>query len=546
MPYDFIADTHPIWKAHHEEWARRERLLRGSKEVIDLELVRFENEEEAGESFKSRKAQAVYPGFGEAFVRTLVGHVLKDRPEADGALSFGAMGEVQRAEGVREASQAEQVFYNVNGTGGDGQQLWQWVASVAQRAGATGVRWVLTEAPPWDGGNGRTPSRQDELDGQRPYAVEFSPRVVTNWKIERGQLQWCVIKIRQDSRRVVDGKLEGDADEEGYYLLVRDGVTELGDEFAGGGWWKFNKAKEPVTENGHGTWAKTRGEIPMALMVWEWEADPSDEAPLPLARSGTTALDNLSVAYMNAVSAWRHNMWRSAGGPTFLLGVDSASWAIAVEQWNQGATLMGVPATDAGKGSAPTVAHSAAAAVNAEAFGALLQHMTAEAERMMVQQATSTPDSSGRSKEAGFTESKAPRLTMLSENIESFLNTLLRFFELRFGHAQPSAYVTMPREFDLAPIEQDIRDFFDTFRRTMLRSATLETQAVIRLAESKGLINDENREKVRAELEESAAAGATAGLQEGSLFGDLFGGAGGRQAEEGEVVVNPDDNGGVG
>lgn len=532
MAYDFLTEKHPIWEANHAEWERRERLLRGGAEVIEGELERFDWEEESGTHFANRKKQAVYPAFGDAFLRQLVGHVLKERPEVDAALSFGAMGKVMRDEGVREVSQAEQVFFNVNGTGGDGQQFWQWLAGVFQRSGATGLRWVLTEAPPWAGTS--PPSRADELRGLRPYAVEFSPRVVTNWKIERGQLQWCVISIRQDTRRVVAGKIEGGANEEGFYLLVRAGVTELGDQFKGGGWWKFDKDRNPIAVNlnGTGTWAKTAGEIPMALAVWEWEGDPSDDTALPLARAATTGLDNLSVAYMNAVSAWRSNMWRSAGGPTILLGVDTASWNIAKEQWTSGTSLMGVPASTK-DGTVPTVAHSSAAAASAEAFGALLENMTAEAERMMVQQATSTPDSSGRSKEAGFSESKAPRLTMLSENMESFLNTVLRFFELRFGHTQPSAYVKMPKEFDLAPVEESISRFFDTFRKTQLRSATLETAAVLQLAEQAGLVSDENREEVRGELEESARAAATAGAQE-DAFLQLLAGGGGAQPPETE------------
>ncbi|HET7321164.1 MAG TPA: hypothetical protein VFI96_01635, partial [Longimicrobiaceae bacterium] len=474
-----------------------------------------------GKSYTQRQNEAVYPGFGEAFLRTLIGHVLKDRPEADQGLQMGTMGDVKRAEGVAEPSQAEQVFYNVNGTGGDGQQLWQWVASVFQRAGATGLRWVLTEVPP-----GLSASRQDELNGHRPYAVEFSPRAVTNWKFTRGQLQWCVVKIRSDTRRVVEGRMEGDANEEGYYLLVRAGVTELGEAFRQGGWWKFDKDKNLVPD-ATGTWAKTRGEIPMSLAVWEWETDPVGDEALPLARSATTALDNKSVAYMNKVSAWESNMQRGAGGPTFILGVDSQSWPIAREQWMEGASLLGVPASDGGKGAVPSVAFSGAAVVSAEAFGALLDRMTAEAERMMVQQATSAPESSGASKNAGFTESKAPRLTMLAENIESFLNTMLRFFELRFGHANPGAYVQMPRDFDLSPVEDDIRDFFDTFRRSQLRSATLETEAALKLGEAKGLVSDENRNAVRAELAESVRASTAAGAQERGIYGDLFGGAGG-------------------
>lgn len=523
---EFLQQKHPIWEEHHDEWERREQLLRGGVEVIESELEKFEWEEETGDHFTNRKNQAVYPAFGDAFLNTLIGHVLKDRPEVDGALSFGAMGTVQRADGSREVSQAEQVFFNVNGTGGDGQQFWQWIAGVFRRSGATGLRWVLTESPPWD--RTTAPSRADELRGLRPYAVEFSPIVVTNWKIDRGQLRWCVISIRQDTRKIVSGRMEGSANEKGYYLLVRSGVDELGETYKAGGWWKFDEHGNQVGINGTGTWAKTAGEIPMSLAVWEWEMDPSDDEPLPLARSGTTSLDNLSVAYMNSVSAWRSNMWRSAGGPTILLGVDTEGWVIARDQWMSGGSLIGVPATVKDQ-TIPQVSHSGAAAVTAEAFKALLEHMTLEAERMMVQQATSTPDSSGRSKEAGFTESKAPRLTMLSENIESFINTMLRFFEMRFGHAQPSAEVTMPKEFDLAPVEESISRFFDTFRKTQLRSATLESAAVLRLAEQEGLVNDDNRETVRSELEESARSSANDAARERDLLGDLFNGNRGEQ-----------------
>lgn len=493
--YKFLDATHPAYDHHRDEWTRRERLMRGGLEVVKSELERFEWEAEDGEHYQNRIRQATFPAFGALFAERLIGHVLQDRPETDGGLSFGRMGLVERSEGVTEPSQAEQVFYNINGTGGDGQQFWQWIADVFKRAAATGMRWVLVEAPA-----GIATSRQDELDGMRPYAVEFSPRVVTNWKIERGTLQWCIIRTREDTRRVEGGIFQGEASEQGYYLLVRRGVQELGPEFEAGGWWKFNKDREPTAS---GTWDKTRGEIPMAFAIWEWEADDPDEEPLPLARSGTTALDNLSVAYMNAKSAWRSNMWRSAGGPTMLLGVDAESWEIAKEQWVGGTSLMGVPSPREGRVS---VAHSGAAAVTSGAFAALLEDMTDEAERLMLKEVTSTPDSSGRAKSAGFMESKAPRLTVLAENMEGFINTLLRYFELRFGLAEPGAYVQMPRDFDLTPIDEDIRSFFETFRTSQLRSATLEAEAMTQYAESKGLINDGNRDTVRAELQDSADA----------------------------------------
>ena len=550
MAYEFLDETHPIWDEHHEEWARRERLLRGGVEVIETELEKFEWEEESGTHYANRKNQAVYPEFGDVFLRTMIGHVLRERPAAGDALSFGELGSIDRDDGQTSPSRAEMIFYNVNGTGGDGQQFWQWIAAVFQRAGATGLRWGMVEMPPWV--LSRAKNEGDEIAGHRPYAVEFSPRVVRNWKIERGQLQWCVIRIVQDTRRVVDGSMQGSAAEQGYYLLVRTGYQGLGSQFEEGGWWRFDGDKEliPDTDNqrGHGTWDKTMGEIPMGLAVWEWEDSAvveSDDSTIPaLARSATTALDNLSVAYMNAVSAWRSNMWRAAGGPTMLLGVDDESWNIARAQWMSGASLMGVPTS--GDGKMPQVAHSGAAAVESTAFAALLEHMTGEAERMMVQLAASTPDSSGRSKEAGFAETKSPRLTLLAENMESFINTLLRFFELRFGIARPTAYVTMPREFDLAPVEQDIRDFFDTFRRSQLRSAILETEAVIRLAEKKGLVNDENRDAVKNELLESAKASATAGAQEESFLREVLnGGRGGGGNEPGpEPAADPVPAGG--
>lgn len=512
MAYDFLKETHPVHKAHADEWDRRERLLRGGVDVIETELERFEWEEANGQHYKHRKRQAVYPGFGEVFVRTMVGHVLRDRPAAGDGLYFGGLGNVDRTDGQTEASRAEQVFYNVNGTGGDGQQLWQWVAAVFQRAGATGMRWVLTESPPWSR-PGQQPTVADEQAGFRPYTVEFSPRVVTNWLRERGQLQWCVIRIRQDTRRVVNGSFAGAVDEPGYYLLVRKGHAGLGAEFAVGGWWKFDDSGEKIAD-ADGRWDRTRGEIPISLAVWEWEdaTTAADETPLPLARGGTTALDNLSVAYMNAKSAWRSNMWRAAGGPTMLLGVDSDTWPIAREQWMSGASLIGVPHSRDGTHQVQ-IAHSGAAAVTTGAFKELLSDMTDEAERMMIQMASSTPDSSGRSKEAGFAETKAPRLTLLAENIESFMNTTLRFVELRYGIASPSAYVTMPREFDLTPVEQDIHDFFETFRMSELRSSTLESEAMVRLAEARGLVNDENREVVTGELRESVDTSVAARRQ---------------------------------
>jgi hypothetical protein len=516
MRYEFLREAHPVWQANHKEWERRERLLAGGPDVAGSELVRFEWEAEKSPHFEARQKQAVYPGFGEQFLRTLVGHVLRARPTEDGGLSFGAMGMVGRAEGQAVESQAEQVFFNVDGTGGDGQQWWQWISSVFQRAGATGLRWVLVEAPRSER---RSFSRRDELDGMRPYAVEFSPVAMRNWRYERGRLMWCVIDLREDTRRVADGKVVGKANDAVTYLLVRRGATDLGPEFEGGGWWRFDADGNLADGIANGTWDRTNGEIPIAPAVWEWNHAPSDGRPVPLARSATTSLDNLSVAYMNMVSAWRSNGWRAAGAPDFLLGVSSDQWESVKEQMHRGHAWIGVPSL--GEGDVPQIAHGSAALVTASAFSALLQDMTDEAERMMLAVATSTPDSSGRSKEAGFAESKSPRLTLLAENIESFSNTLLRFFELRFGHPRPTAYVQMPREFDLTPVEEDIRAFVDTLRRTQLSSPTLESTAVLRLGESVGLVSDENRDAIRDELVASAEGRMVANRQEAAAFRDI-------------------------
>lgn len=495
MPYDFLQAEHPIYQRHKERWARAERLLRGGPDVVEAELQRFLWEDAGGENFKARKRQAVYPGFPDYLLTPLVGHVLAKRPD----INWGTLGELERADGQAEPSQAEQIFYNINGTGGDGAQFWGWLAGVWRRAGATGHRWLLVEAPPV-----LPRTRADELTGARPYAVEFSPLAVTDWAFERGQLAYCVIRITEDTRRVEGGKWVGEASAPGYYLLVRRGYTRLGAEFAAGGWWRFDKDRNPI-QGAEGRWDKTAGEIPMVMAYWEADEGTPD-APA-LSAGAIDTLGNLSVAYMNHESAARNGAWRAAGAITFLLGVTGDAYKIVKETWEAGSPIVPVPAT--GEGT-PQVAFSSAAVADAQVHETTLQRLVAMAERIAVQEATSTPDSSGASKQAGFLDRKAPRLVQLAENMETAINSLLRFFELRFGHAQPSAYVQMPRDFDLAPVEQEIRDFFDTFRRSELRAPTLEAEAMLRYAEAKGLVTDEMRDAVRAELEDSARGSAGA------------------------------------
>lgn len=510
--YAWLNDKHEIYTASESEWRMNERRLRGGPLVLN-ELVPFDWEDPKGDHYRRRREQATYINFMDIAATILNGHLLRQAPEADDALSFGTLGPVTRPTGVREPSRAELIYYNVDGTGADGSQWYPWWMGALKRAQATGHRWIMVEA------TGEAPaSLDDEIRGLRPYLVEYSPLAVTNWHVEAGRLMWAVISIRQRRPRVVGGRLEGNRSGKGFYLLVRKGYEDLGEEFAGGGWWKFDEGAEKI-EGEHGTWDKTGGEIPMFPLFYDRDLG-SDEEP-SMSRPGLTPLGQVAVSYMNQSSAADFDAWDAAKSAKFLLGVEVSAFNTAVEKWKGGNQLIPVPRGQ--DGQMPQIVDGSASAVTSDVFKARLDNKWEEARVLAALEASGSPDSSGLAKQMGFQDIKSPRLAAMASNLEQAQNAAIHFLELRFGTTtSPEGAVTWPREYDLSDILTDISELLSIERQAGLQSATLDARLVLRAAREKGLVADDgDADQIEQELLDSAERRSRQTMAASALFGEF-------------------------
>lgn len=512
-------DAH--WTAHADGWKREERRLYGGDPVL-TELTRFSGEED--DSFALRVRTARYLNFPELHTSILAGHLLRAMPIP----SFGQMGEVRGRNqiGGSAPTLAEMFWYNCDGIGSDGSQFPAWANGVIKRSCATGYRWLMVEMPNADTlaqirmTGGRTPSatqltQEDMIAGFRPWLVERSPLSATRRRIRNGVLEYILFKVPLLSE-------DPDSPETavGSYLLVRQGVTALGTQFEPGGWWMFDEDHNLLDQ---GDWAATFGNIPVVRAVSETSSG-TWEAPA-LARSLTMELGQIGVDVMNARSEQRYNARQAAKSINWLLGADPDAQKVAAQQSLAGSILVGVPPVPNPDGSfaIPQMWNSSAAALDTGVYTAIIQEAVDEAREIMVRQITSEPGSSGESKMAGFEEANSPLLARLSASVETWINSLLYFYALRGGIPNPDPSVQMPRDFDLRQVVDDVDAMLDTLRRSGVSSPTWEQRLIVRKGDQLGLIPDEDRKVILAELEEGAAKKLERQDQEAQLLGMVGG-----------------------
>ncbi len=544
---DWLKRQHPIYEARRAEWERNERRYRGGTHVIS-ELRRFDWEtcstalpegeraaQEAlanrtvlaqmagqpGEHYTDRQNQATYLNFPEAFMTMLRGHLFRKRPSADsGGLSFGTLGEVRKDRKGDAPTNAELVYFNVDGVGNDGAQWDAWWSDVTSWAGVTGHRWCFVEST-----TRPAVTSADVQAGARPYLVHHSPLEITNWDYVEGRLAWALLQLPPRPARIVNGDIV--REQKGpMRLYVRKGFTGLdeGDEtglkFSAGGWWTFDDEGKQLTGEGDtGTWDKTRGEIPLWPHFYQRDKDN-------MSRSAVTEIANAAVAYMNLDSAANYDAWDAASSLQFLLGVDPDSFKVAVDKMMAGSKLIPVPIvrTDLGGTAAvvPSVQDSSAGAVTAEVFTKRLQAIRESVKEITSLEVSGVPDASGVSKQAGFGESKAPRLGLLASEVETSQNIALMFLELRFGSTKPSASVQWTRDFELAPLMDSIERLFDLQNASKISSATLSARAMTVAAKESGMLTtDEDEATVEGEFAESARALAASTLQIAGLTSEF-------------------------
>lgn len=555
--YDWLKQEHPIYTERKHQWERDERRLRGGADVarelrpFDWELpargllgaadrhAEHETQMEGEhllrmshaihginvplQHYRQRQEQAMYVNFPDALMSMLTGHLFKKRPTSQHGLSFGTLGEVEQDNGAANPSDAEIVYYNADGVGNDGSQWDGFWASVVKWSGATGHRWVMVEATT------KASTSRATIRTQRPYLCDISPIDIPNWDEADGELAWAVHIISPMPAKIVEGHLVRSA-KCPRRLYVRAGYTALGEEFRGGGWWTFDDDLAPMVGDGmQGQWNATGGKIPLWAHFYERDKKK-------LSRAGTTEMGNAAVAYMNLDSAATFDAWDAAKSETFLLGVDPEAYAIAVAQREAGSQWIPIPVNGETK-QMPMVVDSSAGAVPADVF---LKRMTAirdTVREVAGMEATSTPDSSGKSKLVGFGESKAPRLGLLASEVETSQNIAIYFLEQRFGHMVPSGSVSWTRDFDLAPILDSVQAFFDIETLSGLSSPTAGARAMMLAVEETGIAPDDKDKKT---IEDEYKASAQAGKDMRAAAAGLLGAAGASGSGAGSDPGNPE------
>lgn len=508
----------PLYTQHLEGWKREERRLYGGDAVLE-ELALWKGEDE--EHLALRKAQARYLTFPKIHASTLTGHLSQNTPVP----SFGRLGpEVRSREKIDKPNLAELLYYNVDGIGQDGTEFPVWFDGVQERAIATGYRWIMVEMPGKSvlqaiRGTREVPdpnrvTMEERIAGFRPYAVEYSPISVPFWQLKNGRLDCAVVRIPVERETLVDagGALLPPAI--GYYLLVRRGFVGLGQQWASGGWWKFDEKHELLDA---GTWDQTKGEIPMFLFVGE-PSHGTTERPA-IARSLTMELGQIAVGLMHRISEREYNASQAAKSVNWILGIKPDQHAETIAQLEDGSIVVGIPPVMADDGTVlvPSLWNSSAALLDAQAYDTIITGGIEEAGEIMVRQVTSTPDSSGESKRAGFAEATSPLLARLAASRQQAINTFLYFASLRLGVDEPNASVTIPREFDLAPIVDEIDAMLDTLKRSSLSSPTWESDLILKAGEERGVLPEEKRQQIEAELKQSMADNAEAAARERDL-----------------------------
>lgn len=505
----FLDTTHPIYRANKERWELNEARFAGGDDVLD-ELEAFDWETDPNGHIATRKSQAVYINFPEMYCSAVAGHLLKVAPKPGQTLDFGKLGQVGKTK--KTSSRADMVYQNPDGPGNTGSGWDLWWADTAKLAIVTGHRWIFVEAP------GEAPLTQArELAGLRPYLCEYSPLDVPNWLYSTvGELQFAIIRFWEWNPNNLWNSLYDAETFQGfsYLLLVREGYTGFdadgeGERYSGGGWWKFTPDKQ-LYDNGD--WADTMGQIPLFPLFYE-RSKGTRKRPA-MSRSGTTELGQAAVAAMNIGSAANFNAVDTGSGLVWLMGVDEDSQDLALGQIKRGDRYIGVPpnqdtevtptvtSTGVGRQNTATVFDTREKAIWAAAVQLGISEATGPSQAPSAQDG---PGNTGASQQVKFSNTQGPRIAKLAANLELAQQIAIDFLHLRFGEGQSTGNVQWPKKFDVMDVVDRIKQFFEIQRLAGVSSQTMDAQAMVQVAEEKGLISDPSqKQQVLDELKKSA------------------------------------------
>ena len=582
LPFDFLSEEHPVYKRCRVEWEQNERRMAGGRDVLE-ELAPFDWERDSSGTVKpvfkkdgtfdersttqlaafldgrrsrgvtnpnylDRKARASYLNFPLRTATQYTGAIMREAPEVDVNLSLGTLGRVSPAEGEGRASQnnAASVFNSIDAPHG-GAAFYAWVQAVAMRCMATGHRWIFCEAPEaaeWyrrNRGSGvpERPTQQDVLDGYRPYLVELSPLQVPNWELDAdGLLQFCIVLHEERVFSREGGRLTAKFVTR-YQLWVRAGYAELGDEYSSGGWWRFDENRKPLRRDGE----QESGPLPNgrdipAFVAYYQREKQRPGGPPTMSRPGLTEVGQIAVAHMDLDSAADYDARVSGSRRMFIAGVSMSQHEAVGDQVDQGSRIVAIPAE---MGTRPTIYDSGSVSA-AKTLSERQVEKREQAALAAAEEATWAPDSSAESKNAGYRDVKSPRLALFAEEIEATMTNAIHLLEIGFGADEPTGHATLPRDFDLAPLVQDILEAFEVLDASGASSADLSARMVMGYLKSKGLLAALKADEVLAieeELRESLAQKRAERERGEDVANELLNGGGGNppalpEEEEGE------------
>lgn len=512
-PYSFLDIKHPIYRKWEARWLTNQRRMAGFDNV-KMELDPFEWEIERGPEshYGRRQENAIYLNLPDILATAVTGHLTRFAPKPNAGIDFAELGPVRFKRDFNKPTQAEQVWYNVDGPDNVGNEWTNWWMDVFKMAMNMGHQWIYIESPSEDAGN-----KEREQQGFRPWACAYDPLDVWNWGFDpQKRLIYAVV-------RFIDWEPTGDANSlvenqttstqyMHYLLMTVEGVTKFGPEFAKGGWWKFTPDKRLYDQ---GTWEDTDGQIPMFPLYWQ-ESRGTRDMPA-MSQPCLTELGNAAVQLMNVGSAAGFQAVDGGKGLEWLAGVDEEGMELAQGQINRGDRYIALPAnqdTDQtphvypsgqGKTSENFTSREKAIIIMAQALGV---------SEIIGTSNTSSDQGTGVAQAAAFTASQVPRIVRAAQNLMVGQNKALYFFGKRYGHQNPTGTVQWATKIELIELVERIRAFFEIERLAGIRSETIDAKAMATVAEDKGLIgSDEERKKVLAEFEESAARRTEAEVQ---------------------------------
>ena len=490
-PLDFLDTKHRLYERWLSTWRMNERRGFGR---YQHDLMRFVGESD--DRYALRQDRCTYVNFMRAHAQAVTGQLrMQGAPTPEnGRFSFGSLGAIHPQDSVPEEDQTygDLVYYNVDGVGGDGSEYPVFMDAVDERAQHTGHRILLVEAPPRVPiPSGSSPVQEQPISpadiaaGVRPYTLEFPQGAMTMWGYDRGRRDFVILRVPMDTGRVEDGKwVEGaDVDEAGnglgYYLLVRAGCTKLGTNYVRGGYWLFTPEKKLVRT---GLWGGAlRGEIP--LWYHYGLKDPGTEQEPAESVSTTEGLGRVGVSLMDTMSARDWDAFDAAGSRKWLLNGNLKTAEDTKQQWDAKSMLITVePAFDEKTGNTNPVSlyDDSAGAVAPAVFQAIVDAKFSEAREQSFQAITSVPGSSGWSKEMGWLDVKAPYLARRASYRQQSDHNHIRFMQLRFGRPA-SGFARWQREYQLAPLVDEIDRTLETLRLQAARSPDLEAELALQL-----------------------------------------------------------------